>query len=96
MIISDNIKGKLEKYTKVHTLELSDVEILISELGGKILGIDFGFGNILWVNPKLENILENGDWNLGGIRTWISPERDFFIRALFLLKNGFVQLLLIP
>jgi hypothetical protein len=46
--------------------------------GGRILGVDIGNGNLLWVNPKIEDILLSKEWNTGGIRTWVSPERAFF------------------
>jgi hypothetical protein len=43
-----------------------------------VIGIDLGNGNLLWVNPRIEDVILNGEWNTGGIRTWVSPERAFF------------------
>ncbi|NHJ05997.1 MAG: hypothetical protein EAX90_14310 [Candidatus Heimdallarchaeota archaeon] len=44
----------VKQYSKTQILEKKNIRILISELGGRILAIDCGFGNILWNNPKLE------------------------------------------
>jgi hypothetical protein len=30
------------------------------------------------VNPNIRDLLKRGEWNTGGIRTWVSPERAFF------------------
>jgi len=58
--------------------------LLILPLGGRILGLaPDGVTNALWVNPALGSapdakaLLSDPGWmNLGGDRTWVSPEID--------------------
>ena len=83
------IREILRGQTITHTLISEGAEVLISELGGRILAVDFGFGNLLWTNPKIEDRIQEKDWNTGGIRTWISPERDFFYREPNSFRNWF-------
>ena len=54
--------------------------------GGKVIAmpIDGINGkNLIWPNPKIgtEEFWSGDklDWNLGGARTWISPEADFYL-----------------
>nr|MDO8135553.1 hypothetical protein [Candidatus Njordarchaeum guaymaensis] len=54
------------------------VSILVLPRGGRVLGVDLGRGNLLWVNPHINDVLRKGEWNTGGVRTWVSPERAFF------------------
>jgi len=54
------------------------VSVLVLPRGGRVLGVDLGSGNLLWVNPDINDILRKGEWNTGGVRTWVSPERAFF------------------
>jgi hypothetical protein len=63
-----------------HTLKLHSgpASILILPRGGRVIGVDLGNGNLLWVNPRIEDVILNNEWNTGGIRTWVSPERAFF------------------
>ena len=62
-------------------------KILVIPFGGRIIGLyPDGANNVLWVNPKLEDpeaaasFVSDPEWggwvNLGGDRTWISPEID--------------------
>jgi hypothetical protein len=62
------------------TVELvsTSVSVLVLPRGARVLGVDLGCGNLLWVNPRVTDILRMGEWNIGGIRTWVSPERAFF------------------
>ena len=59
-------------------LEQEFAKILIVPQGGRILGVSLGSENLLWVNPNPRVCRMGDDWNLGGIRTWIAPERDYF------------------
>ena len=56
------------------------------EYGGKVIAmsVDGIQGkNLIWPNPKIGTREfwsgEKLDWNLGGARTWISPEADFYL-----------------
>jgi hypothetical protein len=74
----EELASRIEAYEA--TIEMYDdpASILIMPRGGRVLGVDLGNGNLLWVNPRIEDVLLNHEWNTGGIRTWISPERAFF------------------
>lgn len=53
---------------------------LISEYGGRLLGL-FPQENIislLWVNPRIKEVVKSRERAIGGDRYWISPEREFF------------------
>ncbi len=69
----------LERFTKVSVVEEAETAVVVSEKGGRIIGIFLDNSpNLLWVNPKLEEALVRDEWNIGGLRLWISPERNFF------------------
>jgi hypothetical protein len=62
--------------------------IVVSPHGGRVLGLfaPAGGANFLWTNPVLWDagsaraFFESGAWcNLGGDRTWLAPEADFFL-----------------
>jgi len=62
--------------------------IYVLPFSGRVLGLfPDTQNNVLWTNPKLEHpdstqkLLTSGEWtNLGGDRTWISPEIELFIK----------------
>lgn len=69
----------LGKFTKFFILGKEDTKVVVSERGGRIVGVFVdGSPNLLWVNPRLEEILSGDEWNIGGLRLWLSPERNFF------------------
>ena len=71
----------LKKYTKLKELLLDNVEIIACERGARLISLRINNSpNIIWINPFLEEILKRDDWNIGGLRIWISPERNFFYR----------------
>ena len=62
--------------------------VVITERGGRILGIypHETSENMLWINPKLadrayvqQHFVQGREWNLGGERTWLSPEVEYNI-----------------
>lgn len=66
-------------HTDFKVLERGVARVLVSERGARVMGIfPGGSTNILWVNPRLREVLERGEWNMGGLRIWLSPERNFF------------------
>jgi hypothetical protein len=70
--------SRIEGFERTIELNINSASVLIMPRGGRILGVDIGNGNLLWVNPRIEDTLLNKEWNTGGIRTWLSPERAFF------------------
>ncbi len=68
----------VSRYSAAATLKKGRAEVLILERGGRVLALQYDGINLLWVNPNIELVLETGGWNTGGLRLWISPERNFF------------------
>jgi hypothetical protein len=54
----------------------------IMEYGGRLLGLfpQNTSYNLLWVNPKILDIISSNFRSIGGERYWISPEREFFYK----------------
>jgi len=59
--------------------------VLVTTHGARVLGIFLprAGGNMLWTNPAAladsttaEEFLAKGEWNLGGDRSWLSPENE--------------------
>jgi hypothetical protein len=73
-----DLAKRIERFEKTVELASPPVSVLVLPRGARVLGVDLGCGNLLWVNPQVTDILRKGGWNIGGIRTWISPERAFF------------------
>ena len=76
----------LEKKTKVIKIgdEKGPLIVILPEIGAKIIGmsIDGLKGeNLLWISDSLlnESYWKKPDWNIGGARTWISPEDQFYL-----------------
>ncbi|MBD3188363.1 hypothetical protein GF325_16125 [Candidatus Bathyarchaeota archaeon] len=74
--------SNLEGLTGSHELKIDDGCAIISEHGGRVIGLfpTSTSKNSFWVNPRAKEILKSRSWNLGGERFWISPERDFFYK----------------
>jgi len=69
--------------TQLLELKLNDDStVVVSKYGGRILGIfpKKDIYNMLWINPNIKQELAAKNWNIGGDRYWISPERDFFYK----------------
>ncbi len=78
----ENLVENLSKYSRTVILEKNNSKVLVLEKGARVLGISLsGSTNLLWVNPRIEEVLRAGDWNVGGLRLWISPERNFFYQT---------------
>jgi len=77
----EDLAFKFKRYTATVELRSVNGSILVSEYGGRILGISVkGSPNLLWINPNLETVLESRGFNVGGLRVWVSPERNFFYK----------------
>ena len=53
---------------------------IISEYGGRLLGLfpENKSYSLLWINPNISSVIKSRQWDIGGDRYWISPEREFF------------------
>jgi len=78
----------MEKRTSVAILgdEAGALLVIAPEYGGKVvaLGLDGLQGkNLIWPNPSLAKdefwTGETRNWNIGGARSWISPEATFYL-----------------
>ncbi len=49
--------------------------LVVPELGGRLLSVNIDGMECLWVDPELRHGTWSGNWNAGGQRTWIAPER---------------------
>jgi hypothetical protein len=77
----EDLAFKFKRYGATVKLHSANGSILISEYGGRIIGVSVnGSPNLLWTNPDLETVLENRGFNVGGLRVWVSPERNFFYK----------------
>ncbi|MEN2974201.1 MAG: DUF6786 family protein [Candidatus Caldarchaeales archaeon] len=77
----EELSETLNNFTKTVVLEKKDVKVIVEERGGRVIWISIAESpNLLWVHPDIGRILRTGEWNQGGLRTWISPERNFFYR----------------
>ncbi len=58
----------------------SESSAIISEYGGRLLGLFPKNDNysLLWINPNIKKKVQSRQWDIGGDRYWISPEREFF------------------
>lgn len=74
----EELASRIEGQERTLELHSGPASILILPRGGRVIGVDLGNGNLLWVNPRIEDVILNREWNTGGIRTWVSPERAFF------------------
>jgi len=63
-------------------LNTKNSTVIISEFGGRVMGIfpKKECINLLWVNPSIRDLDFKTEWNIGGDRYWISPERNFFYK----------------
>lgn len=78
----NDILSEIEDATNIAQLDFDEASIVISEYGGRLLGMfpKKNCYNLLWLAPNIKEIIKNRDWNIGGERYWISPERDFFYK----------------
>ncbi len=71
----------LKEHTKIYEYNSNKWNVIITEYGGRIIGIfPRNQYNLLWVNPDLRKTLAEENWNLGGARIWISPEKNFYYK----------------
>lgn len=74
----EELSNRIGEYAETVEIHSERASILVLLYGGRVLGVDIGKGNLLWVNPNIDDVLKKREWNTGGIRTWISPERTYF------------------
>jgi hypothetical protein len=70
------------KNTNLIDLVYKESSVVISEYGGRPLGLfpKKGCNSLLWINPKIKEMITTRNRSIGGDRYWISPERDFFYK----------------
>jgi hypothetical protein len=70
------------KSTKLIELTSGESSILISEYGGRPLGIfpTKDCYSLFWIAADIKQVIESREWGTGGDRYWISPERSFFYK----------------
>ena len=78
----NNLLTEVGSSTNIVELFLGEASIVISEYGGRVLGVfpKSECYNLLWISPNVKEIIKENNWNIGGDRYWISPERDFFYK----------------
>jgi len=78
----DNLISIIDNSTRLVELDSEEGSVLISEHGGRPLGIfpKVNCYNLLWVNYKIKEVIKIRSHEIGGDRYWISPERDFFYK----------------
>ena len=83
--------NSLENRLAFIELNYNDSTIIVSEHGGRVLGIfpKKECINLLWVNPAINDLDFKKEWNIGGDRYWISPERVFFYKNPELWEEWF-------
>ncbi|MFX0028451.1 MAG: DUF6786 family protein, partial [Candidatus Hermodarchaeota archaeon] len=78
----ETLVSTIQDSTKLIELVSQEGSVIISEYGGRPLGIfpKPDCYNLLWVNPNIKKAIQTRSHEIGGDRYWISPERDFFYR----------------
>ena len=77
----EELIGILGRHSRSTILHDENCRVVVCERGARLLGVFLNSSpNLLWVNPKLEDALSRVNWNIGGLRLWVSPERNFFYR----------------
>ena len=80
MLTFEELNNRLRNVQETVILEQDFAKFLILPHSGRIIGVSLNGDNLLWVNPNPRDTLMSDNWNIGGIRTWISPERNYFYR----------------
>lgn len=76
-----SLLNRVKSFTKTIVLEKNSFKILFTEYGARVLGVFRNNEvNFLWSNPNIEEVMKRGEWNIGGLRIWISPERNFYYK----------------
>ncbi len=95
----DELGTSLKKHTPVLELKTgAEGTVTVSEYGGRVLGLfpKKDCINLLWIHPEIGTILKKRQWNIGGDRYWISPEKLFFYKDPENFKDWFCPVGLDP
>lgn len=77
----EKLLSDLEGLTKTVALETDVGSAIVTEYGARVLGVFVGDRqNPFWVSKNLQAVISGGEWNIGGNRLWVSPERRFYYR----------------
>ncbi|MFW9924907.1 MAG: hypothetical protein ACFFDW_16635, partial [Candidatus Thorarchaeota archaeon] len=88
-MIDRDYVSKLENTLDLLVLEKGSFQIYVSLFGGRIIQAKLNNEFLLWTHPNLLNSIKNIGWNLGGIRTWFSPERNYYYKNPIDFKDWF-------
>jgi hypothetical protein len=77
----EKLLSALEGLTRTVVLEANMGSAIVTEYGARILGVFVGDRqNPFWVSKNLPGVISGREWNIGGNRLWVSPERRFYYR----------------
>jgi hypothetical protein len=93
----EKIVSALEGLARIAELKTDVGTVLVTEYGARILGVFMeNKRNPFWVAKDLKDVVNRRDWNIGGNRIWISPERNFFYKKPKEFEEWFCQQSLDP
>ncbi|MGQ9478714.1 MAG: DUF6786 family protein [Thermoproteota archaeon] len=93
----NDIVRYLSEVSKYVELDCEVGSTIVTEYGARILGIFIkDKENPLWVARNLKEAISRRDWNIGGNRLWVSPERNFFYKKPTSFEEWFCQQQLDP
>ncbi|MBD3321108.1 MAG: hypothetical protein GF350_08455 [Chitinivibrionales bacterium] len=74
------LKDIASGHSSISTVATDSGTILITEYGARILGLfpRNDLPNCLWNPEKIDSLMNERSWMVGGERLWIAPERDFY------------------
>ncbi|MFX0070157.1 MAG: DUF6786 family protein [Candidatus Hermodarchaeota archaeon] len=77
-----SLLSSIHKSTKLIDLSSDHASTIISEYGGRLLGLfpKKNCYNLLWTTSNIQETIETNNWAIGGERYWISPEREYFYK----------------
>jgi len=78
---TEELLKSLEGLTRVVEIGSEVGSAIVTQYGGRLLGVFLSdMPNAFWTSRNPADTLKKGDWNIGGNRLWVSPERNFFYR----------------
>ncbi|MCX8182915.1 MAG: hypothetical protein N3F08_00630 [Crenarchaeota archaeon] len=93
----ESLLSALEGLTKTVIVKTDTGSALVTEYGARILGVFVGDRqNPFWVAENLRGVIDGGEWNIGGNRLWVSPERRFYYRKPEIFEGWLCQSSLDP
>lgn len=74
------LKNIVSKYSAISTLATDSGVAFITDYGARVLGLfpAMDMPNCLWIPERIDSLMCEENWLVGGERLWISPERNFY------------------